>query len=34
MSVPAKFYSAVPKANEGPMSVEKMLAESGLGGIL
>ena len=34
MSVPAKFYSAVPKANEGPMSVEKMLSESGLGGIL
>ena len=34
MSVPAKFYSAVPKANEGPISVEKMLAESGLGGIL
>ena len=34
MSVPAKFYSAIPKASEGPMSVEKMLSESGIGGIL
>lgn len=34
VGVPAKYYSAIPKADDGAMSMEQMLAKSGLAGML
>lgn len=34
VGVPAKYYSAIPKADEGAMSMEQMLSKSGMAGML
>lgn len=34
VGVPAKYYSAIPKADDGAMSMEQMLSKSGFGSML
>ena len=34
VGVPAKYYSAIPKADDGAMSMEQMLSKSGMAGML